>query len=481
MTNPGKKKSESQPNVGSNDKELPQPQNSNHHSTAPLKDKLITNSSYLAAEIPLKLGHFVSNLWTSSSDFSNTLFMQQNNNHPTIWVLSRSYSVNPTDQVQQALFEAQRDIMFRIPDEKIEESGDLLWPPDFYNDFTSRLWMTYRHNFPPIRPSNLKTDIGWGCMLRSGQSLLANTLILHFLGRDWRRQTQSQGSRKKYNEIVHWFLDELSPRAPFSIHRVALLGKQLGKNIGEWFGPSTISRVIQVLVSDFAPADLTVYNASDGMIYKDEVHGVATGKSLRGDTSESVSLEDKKERSEAKHLYDASTFQSTAIKTDKFKSVLILVPLRLGIDSLHSTYYEGLKACFGISSFVGIAGGRPNSSLYFVGLIGDELIYLDPHHSRPALETKHLSQYTKEEFATYHCSTPRKIRLSSIDPSMMVGFYCRNMREFDLLCQQIEKISKNHTPIVSIEQSAPDYDEDALNESDFGIVSDEENELGFSG
>lgn len=30
--------------------------------TAPLKDKQLTNSSYLAVEIPLKLDHFMSNL-----------------------------------------------------------------------------------------------------------------------------------------------------------------------------------------------------------------------------------------------------------------------------------------------------------------------------------------------------------------------------------------------------------------------------------
>jgi cysteine protease ATG4 len=64
-----------------------------------------------------------------------------------------------------------------------EPDDDLLWPPDFYEDFNSKVWMTYRHNYPPIRPSNHKTDIGWGCMLRSGQSLLANTLVMNFLSR----------------------------------------------------------------------------------------------------------------------------------------------------------------------------------------------------------------------------------------------------------------------------------------------------------
>ena len=84
------------------------------------------------------------------------------------------------------------------------------WPPVFYLDFTSRIWLTYRSQFPmPIRdcrladlcednwqavacpvgpPSNKKnwpwstektwsSDSGWGCMLRTGQSLLANALV----------------------------------------------------------------------------------------------------------------------------------------------------------------------------------------------------------------------------------------------------------------------------------------------------------------
>ena len=34
---------------------------------------------------------------------------------------------------------------------------------------------------------------------------------------------------------------------------------------------------------------------------------------------------------------------------------------------------------------VGIAGGRPSSSYYFVGSQADNLFYLDPHHARPAI------------------------------------------------------------------------------------------------
>lgn len=95
------------------------------------------------------------------------------------------------------------------------ESG-VHWPPVFYLDFTSRVWLTYRSHFAPIRDQSLAvleaeaggqsqsqqvsasprrwnwpvggekgwtSDSGWGCMLRTGQSLLANSLIHLHLGR----------------------------------------------------------------------------------------------------------------------------------------------------------------------------------------------------------------------------------------------------------------------------------------------------------
>jgi cysteine protease ATG4 len=96
------------------------------------------------------------------------------------------------------------------------------WSPEFFADFTSCVWITYRTNFQPIRDSSLTvlereqaevaaaavtgspnpisssppskrwwpggekgwtSDTGWGCMLRTGQSLLATALIHLHLGR----------------------------------------------------------------------------------------------------------------------------------------------------------------------------------------------------------------------------------------------------------------------------------------------------------
>jgi cysteine protease ATG4 len=46
------------------------------------------------------------------------------------------------------------------------------------------------------------------------------------------------------------------------------------------------------------------------------------------------------------------------------------------------------QALFSFPQSVGVAGGRPSSSYYFVGTQGDSLFYLDPHFTRPAVPLK---------------------------------------------------------------------------------------------
>lgn len=168
-----------------------------------------------------------------------------------------------------------------------EEPGqDGGWPSAFLEDFESRIWMTYRTSFEAIPKSEdprataalsfsmrLKTsfgdqtgfssDTGWGCMIRSGQSLLANAMAIARLGRgtflllpgdyncwladtkiltylDWRRGTNPQAER----EILSLFADD--PRAPYSLHSFVSHGAvACGKYPGEWFGPLATARCIE--------------------------------------------------------------------------------------------------------------------------------------------------------------------------------------------------------------------------------------------
>ncbi|KAJ3047955.1 Cysteine protease atg4 [Rhizophlyctis rosea] len=307
----------------------------------------------------------------------------------------------------------------------------------FYEDFKSRPWMTYRHSYPCIKPSQFTSDVGWGCMLRSGQMMLANAFLFHELGRDWRLSRNSdRDSWITYVKIMSWFLD--SNTSPYSIHRIALLGKQYEKEIGEWFGPSTISQVLCALLQSHKDSTMSLHIASDGVIYKDEV----------------------------KKVFAASSPDDGAVK-GKNKAVLILMPLRLGLENLNPVYYPGLKECFTIPQCVGIAGGRPNSSLFFLGTEGDNLIYLDPHYLRPTADVKDITSYTQEDLSSFHCETIRVTSIGTVDPSLVIGFYCRDESDFEDLCARSKTISEGKTPLFTIEDTAPDY-----NDKDADILSD---------
>ena len=53
----------------------------------------------------------------------------------------------------------------------------------FFEDFSSQLWFTYRSRFSPLLNSRVTSDMGWGCMIRSTQMLFARALLTCTFGR----------------------------------------------------------------------------------------------------------------------------------------------------------------------------------------------------------------------------------------------------------------------------------------------------------
>ncbi|KAH7104204.1 peptidase family C54-domain-containing protein [Auriculariales sp. MPI-PUGE-AT-0066] len=276
--------------------------------------------------------------------------------------------------------------------------GAAAWPQAFYADYTSRVWLTYRSHFSPIHDCPLSacagkdlesldanppkrsfwpgsgekvwtSDAGWGCMLRTGQSLLANTLVHLHLGRDWRRPAISTATPDyaTYVKILTWFFDSPSAHAPFSVHRMAMSGKDFGKDVGQWFGPSTAAGAIKTLVHDFSKAHLSVSIAVDGQLFESDVYAASNFPQKAADGPRK------------------SGFKRPATAKWGDRAVLVLVAQRLGIEGVNPIYYENLKTIFTFPQSVGIAGGRPSSSYYFVGSQGSALFYLDPHHTRPTI------------------------------------------------------------------------------------------------
>ncbi|KAJ6485935.1 hypothetical protein C8R45DRAFT_287290 [Mycena sanguinolenta] len=369
------------------------------------------------------------------------------------------------------------------------------WPPQFYSDFRSRVWCTYRREFEAINggPRAFTSDAGWGCMLRTGQSLLANALLTIHVGRDWRRPPGPPATRSSfflptpnsspksthrrkhsvpsappfspttttssmsdedrarqaaYVRLLTWFFDSPGPDAPFSVHRMALAGKDLGTEVGQWFGPSIAAGAIKALVQNFPLAGIGVSVATDGVLYQSSVFEASHTSPTQGPDSEndSISWGD--------------------------RPVLLLLGLRLGLDGVNPIYYDTIKQLYTFPQSVGIAGGRPSSSLYFVAAQAEGLFYLDPHHSRPAVplrpplktalekdmdeatEQYYVSAYSPAELQTFHCEKVRKMHLSGLDPSMLVGFLCRDAEEWTDFRKRVVELPR---AIFSVQEEPPSW------------------------
>ncbi|XP_052777624.1 cysteine protease ATG4C-like [Mya arenaria] len=330
----------------------------------------------------------------------------------------------------------------RRPDDDDLEPGSVVHNlphsmEQFKQDFQSRLWFTYRRDFQALPNTRFTTDCGWGCMLRSSQMMLAQAFIIHFLGRDWRVHTQSKEQETFYRMIIQWFGDSNSDQCPFSVHRLAEIGKTFGKQPGEWYGPSSVAYILRDAMERAASSqpvlkDICVYVAQDCTVYKQDVINMCTARprNLTG-SHDSHSSQDT-------HVGDAGSKNPVDPGSKEWKrSVIILIPVRLGGEEFNPIYTQCVKNLVAQENCIGLIGGKPKHSLNFIGWQDDKLIYLDPHFCQDYVDTQ------KRDFKieTYHCFSPRKISLNKMDPSATVGFYCRNKQDFDRFIEYTKQMA----------------------------------------
>ncbi|XP_051940118.1 cysteine protease atg4da-like [Hippocampus zosterae] len=375
-----------------------------------------------------------------------------------VTVLGHSYLLNSEDQVER----------FRLA-------------------FVSRLWLTYRREFPQLEGSSWTTDCGWGCMLRSGQMLLAQGLLVHLMPRDWTWPdaqqltdvdfealrirspvrvsgvpipsfgsprgsgtpektppsdlTPNRSEKKRFEcpqnrqaEPVHqklltWFGDQ--PPTPFGVHQLVAIGRSSGKKAGDWYGPSIVAHILRKAVAHTRVLpNLAVYVAQDCTVYKEDVA----------------------------RLCDPPLSQPPPESdSHAWKSVIILVPVRLGGEALNPSYIECVKNILKLECCLGIIGGKPKHSLYFVGFQDEQLLYLDPHYCQPVVDVTQVN-FPLESF---HCSSPKKMPFTRMDPSCTIGFYARNKKDFESLCSAVTLALSSSTekyPIFTfVEGQSHDY------------------------
>lgn len=305
------------------------------------------------------------------------------------------------------------------------------------------------------------TDAGWGCMIRTAQCVLANALIRVRLGGAWRRGNSTAEQHAEYVRILSCFFDNPSAACPFSIHRFAAAGRRLGTEVGSWLGPGTAALAMKELV-DGGDHGLGVVVTNDGMLCAADV------------------------RHESR---------------DWARPVLVLVVQRLGLEKVHTDYLAALLASFRCAQSVGVAGGRPSTSLYFVGTGKDQLLYLDPHFVRAAVPFRHpppslceqrpaggrdapsdtavptpdapggadarthgppahdspplitswyANAYAPHELASFHAEHIHQMPASGIDPSMLLAFVCTSDDDLYMLR---DHIAAQRTPLFCVSET----------------------------
>ncbi|XP_015258836.1 PREDICTED: cysteine protease ATG4C isoform X1 [Cyprinodon variegatus] len=367
----------------------------------------------------------------------------------------------------------------------------------FRRDFASRVWLTYREDFPPLPGSTLTSDCGWGCMLRAGQMMLAQALVLHLLGRDWTwsealtlqpldaetrtttaakrlvatleaslqgtpkssesgptfvPQAQASGSAEEadahlkemyHRNLVSWFGEGSS--APLGLHRLVHLGLTMGKQAGDWYGPAVVAHIFKKAVkeaTDPGLAGITAYVSQDCTVYSFDV--MDCHKAPRaGETSDATP--------------EKPPPSLPTLPEDR--AVIILVPVRLGGERTNPEYFDFVKSILSLEYCIGIIGGKPKQACYFVGFQDDSLIYMDPHYCQSFVNVS-TSDFPLQSF---HCPSPKKMPFSKLDPSCTIGFYSKSSQEYERIKVELSKLlqpslKEKYPAFTFVEGRSADYD-----------------------
>lgn len=341
-----------------------------------------------------------------------------------VWLLGRCYDIK-TKKVNKGKWK-NVEVGIDAADDEEKNTTDF---EGFMLDFVIKIWLTYRKNFPVIQniDNNYNSDCGWGCMLRCGQMMLAQGLICHFLGRNWRWKkdinTRSLKKDEIQRKIIQWFGDSPSPDNPFSIHNLVFLGKQHGHCPKDLYGPTFVAHLLKKAVdNDSALAqteelkELRMYVAKNCNIYLPDI--VQTNK----ENCDNI-----------------------------WKPLIILIPIYLCLlgKSTLENKYPFVKYILSQDNCIGLIAGRTNShhALYVVGYQNNDIIYLDPHYLQNIANLDAKEPDISLEIS-YHCSFPRKMNASKIDSSCCIGFYCRTKNDFLDFKNHIETNEEKHSVFI---------------------------------
>ena len=207
--------------------------------------------------------------------------------------------------------------------------------------------------------------------------LLANTFL--------RNQINIFGNTnlsKLYYNIISHFRDNINNI--FSIHNFINKYKNYDKVAGNWIGPYTMAKLLE----DFKQSIYKLYKIEYQLHLENNI------------TSNLLYFNE-----------DNDNKTNTAY--------LLSIPVRLGLESINTNYYENILYLTKCPQFMGIIGGENNKSYYFIGSKDKYLLYLDPHHCNEYIDTT-------LNVESYRTSNVGYLNLNNLSPSLTLFLYIEN-------------------------------------------------------
>lgn len=312
------------------------------------------------------------------------------------------------------------------------------------------VWVTYRTGIKEFEGENSQiynTDSGWGCTIRVGQMLLMNCLKIHY-----------KMGNEAISELLKTIEDNME-NAPFSLRKMLSTDQQKGP--GEWFSPSEVSHMIASVLANHPLNNFKALVFMDSLILKDRIYSEACN----------ISFEDIRKHCTCLRIFPSDpqicdVCNKPQVSFKWVNSLLIMLPLMLGIRKIQQNYIDSLKKILQNKYSVGVIGGKPKSALYLVGIKNNSVIVFDPHYVQEASSS--LSDF-KRTLNTYFNPSLNTVEIENLESSITVGFYIRNEEDFTDFSNQIAS-EPGLNNIIFIKNETPNYMLDNFSEPDSMII-----------
>eukprot|EP00730_Choanoeca_flexa_P000256 TRINITY_DN10118_c0_g1_i1.p1 TRINITY_DN10118_c0_g1~~TRINITY_DN10118_c0_g1_i1.p1 ORF type:complete len:392 (+),score=41.99 TRINITY_DN10118_c0_g1_i1:86-1261(+) len=322
-----------------------------------------------------------------------------------LWLLGKLYPLPDVSRNRSRANEDEAESLAET-DEPYKQLSRLLC-----SDIRSKFWFTYRKNYAPFPGHRRTNDVGWGCMLRSGQMMMAHALVQHVKGRDWQRKTAEDEEFEL--KLLTLFLDDIATtRHPLSIHRlVEHTTRRADLGVGVYHTPTAVVHAL-------------AYNINS-VEFQDQLRDLGATNSLHVVVAIDAILS------------KAELYDKLNLHPDASTSILIMIPVLLGHGEIPATYQARLRACLGSELCVGFIGGQAKHALWFIGHNGDSWLGLDPHCCYPSLRHDALEHQWDAINNTYHTQKPSFIPSPKLDPNIALGFLVTDQADVDLVLDLI--------------------------------------------